>query len=149
LIKYCYRDDKIGKKIRKNAFISFCKFGLDFSVCGADQLSCGDGRQCVPKRSYCDGHPDCLNGADEPQDCHLCASYLRIVDPSKICDGNRNCLDKSDERWDECGCREGYFQCFQKGHCIPPSFECDGQPDCPDGEDESNCVAVRDQRAAT
>jgi Low-density lipoprotein receptor domain class A len=101
----------------------------------------------VPKQSFCDGKIDCSTRVDEPEDCKLCGSYLRIVDPNKICDGNRNCMDKSDEAWSICGCREGYFRCYATGHCIPPSFECDGETDCPDGEDEQNCVAVRSQRS--
>ncbi|KAF4531311.1 hypothetical protein B566_EDAN018310 [Ephemera danica] len=114
-------------------------------VCGPTELRCKNGH-CVPKSRYCNGMDDCGDGTDEPKDCGTCASFLRVIAPARICDGNRNCLDKSDEFWEDCGCRDGYFQCNAKGHCIPPSFVCDGSKDCPEGEDEAGCVAVRARR---
>lgn len=67
-------------------------------------------RQCVSKRSFCDGRVDCADGSDEPLKCN-CAEYLKLTKPERICDGVRHCLDKSDEDPEMCHCKDSSYKC--------------------------------------
>ena len=62
-----------------------------------ETLPCGDGQSYVPV-AYCDGLPDCANGADEPADCgqFRCADGT-VVPLGYVCDAEADCADGSDE----------------------------------------------------
>ncbi|EZA50647.1 Serine protease nudel [Ooceraea biroi] len=113
--------------------------------CTVSQLRCESG-ECVSKSSFCDGKVDCSDGTDEPVMC-TCAEYLRLTAPKRLCDGVWHCLDKSDESPEECNCTETSFKCNAKENnstCLPQDFVCDGNNDCPDGEDEKECIKVKE-----
>ncbi|XP_028906986.1 CD320 antigen [Ornithorhynchus anatinus] len=71
---------------------------------------------CLAKERFCDGVPDCPDGADEHGE--LCQRHPTHPPPQK--------------------CLEQDFQCAQ-GMCIPDAWRCDGHPDCDDEKDEEDC----------
>lgn len=61
---------------------------------------------CLSKSKYCNGHNDCGDGSDEPEDCSNCADSLAVLHPDRVCDGVLDCVGKddigTDESADEC-----------------------------------------------
>uniref|UniRef100_A0A6I8N2Z1 CD320 molecule n=1 Tax=Ornithorhynchus anatinus TaxID=9258 RepID=A0A6I8N2Z1_ORNAN len=81
---------------------------------------------CLAKERFCDGVPDCPDGADEHGE--LCQRHPTHPPPQK--------------------CLEQDFQCAQ-GMCIPDAWRCDGHPDCDDEKDEEDCGEALDISAPT
>ncbi|XP_070512102.1 serine protease nudel isoform X2 [Cardiocondyla obscurior] len=115
------------------------------SECAKSELRCING-ECIPKSAFCDSKVDCSDGTDEPVICS-CAEYLKLTKPERLCDGVRHCFDKTDESPEECQCTETSFKCNTESTnvtCVSQDFVCDGDNDCPNGEDEAECIKVRD-----
>ncbi|KAK7507961.1 hypothetical protein BaRGS_00000926, partial [Batillaria attramentaria] len=112
------------------------------SNCSLAQFRCGptDDR-CIPLLWKCDGEPDCLDGADEPEDCRnkTCAANQHRCD-------NGNCVPKSwvcdfDDDCESRTCKVGWWSCETNYRCVPNWARCDGENDCRDNSDEkeANC----------
>ena len=81
------------------------------TICQEGQFECAN-KKCIPKKWFCDGERDCLDGSDE-----LCSTQATA---HTKCPGTQ-------------------FQCSD-GRCIDERYRCDGDKDCPvDGSDEMNC----------
>ncbi|KAL4707926.1 hypothetical protein ACJJTC_013717 [Scirpophaga incertulas] len=115
-----------------------------YCQCSIDQFRCHNGR-CIPKEQFNDGHDDCGDRTDEPEE-STCSKYLARVAPSRLCDGVLHCNDRSDEDPMFCKCfAKRTYPCGKVGdveHCVAPDMVCDGVPDCPNGEDEQTCIGL-------
>ena len=103
-----------------------------------------DNATCVSVVAICDGHKDCLNGADE-ESCAVrqcapfqfrCANNKCIFLP-QVCDGNNDCGDNSDELHCKSTTCPGDRHTCPSGRCISRQWLCDGDNDCGDESDES------------
>ncbi|XP_018321049.1 uncharacterized protein LOC108734135 [Agrilus planipennis] len=118
--------------------------------CNFDELSCGDGKRCIPLSWKCDGKSHCFDGRDE-QNCHsqpcesnhfYCSEQDSCIPASWRCDGVDDCKSGEDEKLCECGIDQ--FKCQTGGGCIQAENRCDGIEQCPDLSDEWNCLRLRE-----
>ncbi|GFN85901.1 low-density lipoprotein receptor [Plakobranchus ocellatus] len=113
-------------------------------ACGANEFSCVNTNECVPKDTVCDRHKNCADWSDERNcSCHKtletkCAMGLCIPSFRK-CDGSVQCPDGSDETQCENQCKMGHYKCSETNICIPPEWLCDNHDDCLNKDDEHFC----------
>ncbi|XP_074662760.1 prolow-density lipoprotein receptor-related protein 1-like isoform X2 [Tubulanus polymorphus] len=127
--------------------------------CTSSQFQCATSYKCIPFWLRCDGHDDCGDRSDEPNNGpNKCGEYLcetrgyyqcenatskdHCIPPAQICDAIKQCPSGSDEfNCDTYTCLPNQFKCQKSKKCISKMQQCDGHVDCEDSEDEADdCV---------
>ncbi|KAG8302476.1 hypothetical protein J6590_031548 [Homalodisca vitripennis] len=112
--------------------------------CPHMQFLCLNG-DCITEERHCDGHEDCIDGADEhncdvlkclPPNYYTCDNN-RCVSTTFLCDDDNDCEDWSDEKncsnihVEPISCSPEEYPCLDR-LSIPKKWDCDGKPDCLD-----------------
>ncbi|CAH0558245.1 unnamed protein product [Brassicogethes aeneus] len=120
-------------------------------TCSSDEISCGEGKRCIPSLWKCDGKAQCPNGSDEIncqgstcQDDHFyCKESDKCIPRTWLCDGESDCADREDEQ--SCECAPEEFKCATVSGCTTMEQRCNGIYECLDRSDEWDCLRLNNK----